>query len=94
MTRFSWTSTQHADTSANLEEYVDRFGLEEVLDMLAGICAGKAEHIRTNYQDEGLVPLCGEAGSEVVCCSESEPVRTVVQAIRVQGADIGWVPKS
>ena len=32
-------------------EFVDKFGIEDVLDALAEICLGKAEHLYTNWQD-------------------------------------------
>jgi hypothetical protein len=36
-----------------LERIVDLHGLPKTLDMLADICAEKAEHLRTDWQDEG-----------------------------------------
>lgn len=37
-----------------LEEMVDKNGLGTVLDTLATMCGEKAEHVMSNYQDEGL----------------------------------------
>ncbi len=34
-----------------LEVYIDKTSLSNVLDELADICNEKAEHIRTNWQD-------------------------------------------
>jgi hypothetical protein len=39
----------------DLEEIVDRTqSFDDVLEALADVCRLKAEHIRTNWQDEGL----------------------------------------
>lgn len=35
-----------------LETLIDRKGLSFVLGALAGICWGKADHLRSNWQDE------------------------------------------
>ena len=32
-------------------EFVDKYGITRVLEMLAGICDEKADHIKTNYGD-------------------------------------------
>jgi len=40
--------------SEELEALVDGFGLSTVLDMLRDICHEKADHIRTNWQDNEL----------------------------------------
>jgi hypothetical protein len=46
----------HLDRQAEdaLEAMVDKFGLENVLDSLACICSGKADHIEHNWQDQCL----------------------------------------
>ena len=33
-------------------EFVDKYGLADTLDLLAEICSGKADHLRSNWQDE------------------------------------------
>ena len=45
------TMNEQNNTDA-LERIVDLHGLRSTLDMLANICAEKAEHLRTNWQDE------------------------------------------
>jgi hypothetical protein len=35
-------------------EFVDNFGIGNTKDMLVDICYAKAEHIRTNWQDNDL----------------------------------------
>lgn len=37
-----------------LEAMVDKVGIRNVLHALAHICAAKAEHVETNWQDRGL----------------------------------------
>lgn len=34
-----------------IEELIDAYGLESVLNAIGDICAEKAEHIRSNWQD-------------------------------------------
>lgn len=36
-----------------LETLVDRHGLPQVLEALAMVCSAKADHLRTNWQDDG-----------------------------------------
>ena len=36
----------------HLEELVDQHGLDRVVEMLADICADKADHLRSNWQDD------------------------------------------
>ena len=42
------------ETQDALEGFVDANGLDQVIDMLADVCGEKADHISTNWQDEGL----------------------------------------
>jgi len=41
----------------DLEDMIDRSSLEEVLVGLAQICYEKAEHLRSNWQDEGAARI-------------------------------------
>ena len=34
-----------------LEQFVDAYGLSDVLSALSDICGDKAEHLRSNWQD-------------------------------------------
>jgi hypothetical protein len=45
------TMNEQNNTDA-LERIVDLHGQRSTLDMLANICAEKAEHLRTNWQNE------------------------------------------
>lgn len=38
----------------HLERMIDSYGLEGVLYAIGDICADKADHIRSNWQDEGM----------------------------------------
>jgi len=58
--------------TAALETLVDAHGLDSVLLDLAGICFGKADHIRTNWQDEKLAKVWEKAG--LVCDKASAKV--------------------
>ena len=49
-----------------LEALVDAHGLTEVVDVLVQICYDKAEHIRTNWQDQKLAQTWDQAGQSVV----------------------------
>lgn len=49
----------------DLEMLVDRHGLFAVLDSLSGICGGKAEHLRGNWQDENAARDWEKAESAV-----------------------------
>jgi hypothetical protein len=44
--------TEEQERLDTLEHYVDRYGLRSTLDALACICTDKAEHIRSNWQDQ------------------------------------------
>lgn len=41
-----------SDWQDDLEQMIDRNGLEHVLNALSVICAEKAEHLNTNWQDK------------------------------------------
>lgn len=40
------------EAKEQLEAIIDRHGLKATIDLLAVICGDKAEHIRSNWQDE------------------------------------------
>jgi hypothetical protein len=42
---------EHEDLEAQLESLVDQTSLLSVLETLTDICHGKAEHLRSNWQD-------------------------------------------
>jgi hypothetical protein len=44
-----------------LEDMIDETSLVEVISTMSSICFGKAEHIRSNWQDENLAKLWDRA---------------------------------
>jgi hypothetical protein len=46
-----------------LERLVDEHGLRAVLEALAEVCGGKAEHVLANWQDKALAKAWDRAGS-------------------------------
>jgi len=53
------------DITQTLEALVDKHGLLHVLTGLECICGEKAEHVRTNWQDEPLAKLWDKASVRV-----------------------------
>jgi len=55
----------HLDQSTkdDLEQLIDRNGLDAVLDALRDICAEKAEHVLTNWQDKQAAKDWDQAAS-------------------------------
>lgn len=49
-----------------IEEIVDKYGLMALVDSVCQVCYDKAEHIRTNYQDEVLAKQWDDAGKSLV----------------------------
>jgi phosphoglycolate phosphatase-like HAD superfamily hydrolase len=68
-----WTNNE----TTELEQLVDRHGLAEVLDAIAGICGEKAEHIRASYSDEKLGDAWDRAEIAVRNCAERSAVHNV-----------------
>jgi hypothetical protein len=50
---------------ADLEELIDRAGLDHILAALADICHGKAAHVRSNWQDSALAKAWDRAALAV-----------------------------
>lgn len=57
-----------------LEDVVDALGLIGVCQALAEICSAKAEHIRTNWQDEPLAKAWGRAARQLALTAKRLPV--------------------
>lgn len=47
------TNAQLQAVEDSIEELLDRHDAVIVLDSLIAVCFGKAEHLRSNWQDEG-----------------------------------------
>jgi hypothetical protein len=54
-----------------LEQYIDRAGLFGAVALLSTICAEKAEHIRTNWQDAALASKWDNAATKLANLSET-----------------------
>ncbi len=48
MSSNEWTK----ETQATLEDLIDKSSLTDVLNLLANICNEKADHLRSDWQDE------------------------------------------
>lgn len=56
---------QNLDT---LEKMIDENTIIEVLDLLAEVCSAKADHVRTNWQDETLGQAWDESAARILNC--------------------------
>jgi len=54
------TAVEHM--SERLERFIDTSSLAGVLEIIEDICYGKAEHIRSNWQDEAMAKSWERAG--------------------------------
>ena len=54
-----------AEDAIVLETLINQIGLYEVLSTIEAICAEKADHFRTSWQDEGLAKLWDRAGADI-----------------------------
>lgn len=62
------TGEKHPHTKSNLvviEEIIDCNSLAHVLDVIAEICQGKAEHLRVNWQDNAQAKAWERAGNKI-----------------------------
>jgi hypothetical protein len=50
---------------ADLEELIDRAGLGHILAALTTICHGKADHVRSNWQDHALARAWDRAAAAI-----------------------------
>lgn len=53
-----------------IESLIDQYGVSAVLDSIAEICALKAEHLRTNWQDETEAKEWERIGNAVSMASD------------------------
>lgn len=64
-TAYVQTSQSTADTMKTLEGLIDATSLRNVLTLLSEVCGEKAEHIRSNWQDEALAQCWEKAANGV-----------------------------
>jgi hypothetical protein len=60
-----------------LEGLVDKFGLQNVLNGLACICSGKADHIESNWQDKRFAKHWEKAAVHIMNAADHSVVRFV-----------------
>ncbi len=53
-----------------IEQIIDRNGLHKTLLLIEDICFEKAEHVRTNWQDEVLSKMWEHAANQVNMSAE------------------------
>jgi hypothetical protein len=79
----SWAETAKiiphlsAEAEAVLEGFVDAFGLATVVDALACICSGKADHIAENWQDQVLSRAWDKAAIHLMNAAAAGAIKAV-----------------
>ena len=73
------TIIPHLDRQAEdaLEAMVDKFGLQNVLNGLACICSGKADHIEHNWQDQRAAKHWERAAVHLMNAADHTAIRFV-----------------
>jgi hypothetical protein len=66
-----------AEAEAILEGFVDAYGLQNVLNGLACICSGKADHIESNWQDHAAAKLWNKAAVHLMNAADHSVVKVV-----------------
>lgn len=61
----------------HIEETIDQHGLATVLETIGDICHGKADHLRSNWQDEETAKLWSRAGAKVSGMATNQHVLNV-----------------
>ena len=57
------------ELESTLEGLVDTCGLSTVISALSEICHAKAEHLRTNWQDEAMAKIWDHSGKRIAQCA-------------------------
>jgi hypothetical protein len=57
-----------------VEEFIDQFGLPATLDMLAEIASEKADHLRSNWQDNNAAACWERAANHLRRTSGARPI--------------------
>ncbi len=65
-----------ADTY-ELETLIDNCGLDNLIEAISDICTGKAEHLRSNWQDDSTAKTWEQAARYMLKVAASVSVRTV-----------------
>jgi hypothetical protein len=65
------------EAEAILEGFIDTFGLQIVLNGLACICSGKADHIAENWQDQALSRAWDKAAIHLTNAAAAGAIKAV-----------------
>ena len=68
------------EAQKSLEAIVDSVGMAELFLNLAAVCYGKADHLRTNWQDESAAKEWDKAGLAIDALTEKPWLRVVNHA--------------
>ena len=68
---------QYNDLSPKLEAIVDSATLFDVVEVLVGICHGKAEHLRSDWQDERSARTWERAAKTLDRITANDAIRAV-----------------
>lgn len=52
-----------------LEQYIDKYGLSETLSHISDVCYSKAEHLRSNWQDENSASVWEKDAKKIMALS-------------------------
>ena len=69
--------TPRESKKEQVEQLVDTLTLPVLLAMLGEVCEEKADHIRTNWQDEALAGFWDDAASAIVALAGRSAIWTV-----------------
>jgi hypothetical protein len=58
-------------------DFVDKYGLTGVLVALEWICAAKADHVASSYQDEALAKVWEAALASLERCEKSKAIQAL-----------------
>lgn len=63
-----------SDFELELENLVDQAGLYNVLETLGTVCALKAGHLRSDWQDEGAARAWERAGARIAATLKTKAI--------------------
>ena len=60
-----------------MEEFIDAYGITSLLDVIANIANGKADHLRENWQDETAARDWAKVAAKIDLLSTSAAVAAI-----------------
>lgn len=67
-------NTELASLKENLEQEIDRLGIDTIIDAIAEICREKSEHVSTNWQDFNLAKAWDKLADKLQHVSDTSPI--------------------